>query len=74
MGMDLPPWDPPAWMASIVPGVPDSVFWAIVVLVVGILLVRFVLKSAFTLVKIAILVAIAVGVYLVYQNYIEPNL
>jgi hypothetical protein len=45
-------------------GAPTPVVIAIVILVVGLLLIRFVLKTAFTLLKIGILVAIGVAVYL----------
>lgn len=43
---------------------PTPIIIAIVIIVVGLLVIRFVLKSAFTLLKIGILVAIGVAVYL----------
>ena len=43
---------------------PTPVIIAIVILVVGLLFIRFILKTAFTLLKIGILVAIGVAVYM----------
>jgi hypothetical protein len=43
---------------------PTPVIIGIVLIVVGLLVLRFVIKTAITLVKIAILAAIGLGVYL----------
>jgi hypothetical protein len=45
-------------------GAPTPIVIAIVLIVIGLLLIRFVIKSAITLVKIAILVAIGIAVWL----------
>ncbi len=45
-------------------GAPLPIILAITVLVVGLLLLRFMVKTAITLVKIAILVAVGVATYL----------
>lgn len=44
-------------------GAPTPVIIAIVLIVVGLLILRFIIKSAITLVKIAILVAIGVATW-----------
>lgn len=59
----------PAMMLPFVPLAPDfaaptPIIIAIVLIVVGLLILRFFIKTAITLVKVAILVAIGVGVYL----------
>lgn len=45
-------------------GAPTPIVIGILVLVVGLLIIRFILKSAFTLLKIAFLVAIGIAVWI----------
>lgn len=45
-------------------GAPLPIIIAIVLIVVGLLILRFIVKGAITLLKIAVLVAIGVAVYL----------
>ena len=56
--------DPSVLLASDLYGVPLPIVIAIAVLAVGLLFIRFILKTAFTLVKVGILVAIGVVVWL----------
>lgn len=49
---------------------PVSLAIAAVVIIVGLLLLRFVVKTAFTLVKVAIVVLIGIGAYLAFQAFL----
>ncbi len=49
---------------------PVSLAIAVVAILLGLLLLRFVVKTAITLVKIAIVVLIGLGVYLAFQAFL----